>query len=129
MKKSYTIAGVGVCLGKRPGYEMLAQSAIAGQPIAGAERTDSLELAIREAMQFSDFKELPILTDTLVPELKGQTLCGSFPEMLREAPENALLLSHRENGWLALALTQQEKGFAQVRITDDAPAGEDDLRG
>ena len=129
MKKSYTIAGVGVCLGKRPGYEMLAQSAIVGQPIAGAERTDSLELAIREAMQFSDFKELPILTDTLVPELKGQTLCGSFPEMLREAPENALLLSHRENGWLALALTQQEKGFAQVRITDDAPAGEDDLRG
>ena len=32
MKKSYTIAGVGVCLGKRPGYEMLAQSAITGQP-------------------------------------------------------------------------------------------------
>lgn len=128
MKKSYTVAGVGVCLGKRPGCEMLAQAAITGQSIPGAELPDSLNLAIREAMQFSDGKELPILTDTPAPGLEGQTLCGSFQEMLEQAPENALLLSHRENGWLAVALTQQERGFARVQITDGAPEGSDDLR-
>ena len=35
MKKSYTIAGVGVCLGKNPGFETLVESIITGSPIAG----------------------------------------------------------------------------------------------
>ena len=33
-------------------------------------------------------------------------------------PENALLLSKRETGWLAIALTQEDTGFARVEIAD-----------
>ena len=119
MKKSYTIAGVGVCLGGKAGYEVLMESIITGVSTAGKEQSDSLNLAIQEAMQYTTQKGLPILTDTLAPDLGAQTHCTSFREMLDTAPENALLLSKRENGWLAIALTQQDRGFAQVEITDD----------
>ena len=118
MKKSYTVAGIGVCLGKKPGFEALAEAAITGSPIAGKERSDSLDLTVREALRYTAVKELPILTDTQAPELGRQTLCGSFKEMLDTAAENALLLTHRENGWLAIALTQEDRGFARVEITE-----------
>ena len=35
MKKSYTVAGIGVCLGKKPGYEALAESVHTASPTAG----------------------------------------------------------------------------------------------
>lgn len=117
MNKSYTIAGIGVCLGKRPGFEALAESVITGTPIADKELPDSLELAIREAMRYTDRKALPIVTDTQAPGLGAQQVCGSFRKMLEAAPENALLLSRRENGWMAIALTQQDSGLARVEIT------------
>ena len=126
MKKNYTIAGVGVCLGKQPGFETLAQSVLSGTPVAGTQLADSLTWAVREATQFTFGKELYILTDTKIEmdhmsELKPgeQKICTGFREMLETAPENVLLLSHRENGWLAVALTQDGAGFAQVEITDD----------
>ena len=34
MKKSYTIAGIGVCLGKKPGLEAFAEATIIGSAIA-----------------------------------------------------------------------------------------------
>ena len=119
MKKSYTIAGIGVCLGRKAGYEALAESIITGTPAAGKELADSLNLAVQEAMQYTSWKNLPIVTDTQAPGLGEQKLCTSFREMLETAPENALLLSHRENGWLAMVLTQEDSGFARVEITDD----------
>lgn len=126
MKKNYTIAGVGVCLGKKPGFEVLAQSVLSGTPVAGKEREDSLTLAVREALQFTSGKTFDILTDTKIEKehqselnLGEQKICAGFREMLEAASENALLLSSRENGWLAIALTQDSAGLAQVEITDD----------
>jgi len=127
MNKMYTIAGVGVCLGRKAGYEALAEAIITGVPAAGPALADSLKLAIREAMQHTAEKALPIVTDTQAPELGAQTICGSFREMLEKAPEKALLLSRRENGWLAVALTQEETGFARVEITDGEGDGDDFL--
>ena len=130
MKKSYTIAGIGVCLGKKPGYEALAESVITGVPISGEELEDSLSLAVGEAMQHTAGKELTIVTDTRAPGLGGQKLCAGFREMLEAAPEQALLLSKRENGWLAIALTQEDTGFARVEITEGEPnSGCDDFLG
>ena len=136
MKKSYTIAGIGVCLGKKPGYEALAESILTKTPVSGKERTDSLALAVREALRGISQKPQCILTDTKVeadplgePGSSEQKLCGSFREMLEAAPENALLLSHRENGWLAIALTQETRGYANVELThsDDKTQGDDFL--
>ena len=114
MKKTYTIAGIGVCLGKKSGFEALAEAVITGSAIAGKELSDSLNLAVTEAMQFTATKDLCIITDTQAPGLGTQKLCGSFKEMLEAAGENALLLTHRENGWMAVALTQEDRGFARV---------------
>ena len=72
MKKTYTIAGVGVCLGKNPGCEALAESLITGVSAAGKELADSLNLAVQEALQYTVQKELPILTDTQAPGLGAQ---------------------------------------------------------
>lgn len=119
MKKSYTIAGIGVCLGRKPGYEALAESFITGSPVAGKELPDSLNLAIQEAMQYSSRKDLTVITDTQASGLGQQRICGSFRQMLESAPENALLLSHRENGWIAVVLTQEDSGFAQMEFVDD----------
>lgn len=128
MKKSYTVAGIGVCLGKNPGCEALAESLITGVSAAGKELVDSPNLAVQEALQYTVQKELPILTDTQAPGLGAQKLCTGFREMLDTAPENALLLSHRENGWLAMVLTQEDTGFARVEIADSdttAASGDD----
>ena len=119
MKKTYTIAGIGACLGRKPGYEALAESIITGVRAAGKELEDSLNLAVQEAMQYTAQKELSIVTDTQAPGMGAQKLCTGFREMLDTAPENALLLSKRENGWLAIALTQEDTGFARVEIGDD----------
>ena len=129
MKKTYTIAGIGVCLGKKAGCEVLAETIITGVPAAGTELADSLNLAVQEAVQYTARKALPIVTDTQAPGLGEQTLCTTFREMLEAAPENALLLSHRENGWLAIALTQEDTGFARVEISDggDGNGGDDFL--
>ena len=126
MKKSYTIAGIGVCLGKKPGFEALAEAVITGSAIAGKELPDALNLAVKEAMQDTAMKELCILTDTQAPGLGEQKLCGSFKEMLEAAPENALLLTHRENGWMTIALTQEDRGLARVEITDGEKASDGD---
>lgn len=126
MKKSYTIAGIGVCLGKKPGFETLAESIITDSAIAGKERSDSLRLAVCEATQCIASKNLCILTDTQAPGFAEQKLCGSFQEMLEAAPEEALLLTHRENGWMAIALTQEDQGLARVEITEGTPAGKAD---
>ena len=126
MKKTYTIAGVGVCLGKNPGFEAWAESVITGVPAAGQKREDSLDLALQEAMQYTAEKDLPIVTDTQAPELGAQMLCANFREMLEKAPGNVLLLSGRENGWMAIALTQEEAGFARLEITDSGDTGEGD---
>ncbi len=131
MKKTYTIAGIGVCLGKKPGCEVLAEAVITKTPVAGKERTDALALAVREALQGVSQASVYTLTDTRAKDdrLGEQKLCGSFREMLEAAPENALLLSHRENGWLAIALTQADKGYAKVTLTDsnDRTQGDDFL--
>jgi len=119
MKKTYTIAGVGVCLGKNPGFETLAESIITGSPVAGEPLPDSLSLAVQEATQYTARKELACLTDAQAIQLGHQTVCADFREMLEQAPENALLLSKRENGWLAIALTQEDTGFARVEITEE----------
>ena len=126
MKKSYTVAGIGVCLGKKPGCEAFAESAITGSAIAGKERSDSLNLTVKEAMQYTAMKHLSILTDAQAPELGDQKLCGSFKHMLEAAGENALLLTHRENGWMAIALTQEDRGLARVEITDGDEASDGD---
>lgn len=118
MKKTYTIAGVGVCLGKNPGFETLAESIITGSPIAGELLPDSLSLAVQEATQYTARKDLAYLTDAQATQLGDQKVCTDFREMLELAPENALLLSKRENGWLAIALTQEDTGFARVEITE-----------
>ena len=128
MKKSYTVAGIGVCLGKKPGFEALAEATITGAGITGKERSDALSLAVAEAMRHTEIKNPCILTDTQAPGLGEQKLCGSFPEMLEAAGENALLLTHRENGWMAIALTQEDRGFARVELADgDAAADGDDF--
>ena len=126
MKKSYTISGVGVCLGKRPGFEALVESIITGTAIAGQERSDSLSLAVTEAMQGITVKDLSIVTDTQAPELGAQKLCGSFKEMLQAAGANVLLLTHRENGWMAIVLTQDDRGLARVEIADGGETSEGD---
>lgn len=126
MKKTYTIAGIGVCLGKVPGCEALAESIIAGTDIAKTQLADSLSLAVREALQYTSQKYLPALTDTAM-EYSGlgdlvagePKVCGGLQEMLESASESALLLSHRENGWLAVALTQEDCGFARLEITGE----------
>lgn len=118
MKKTYTIAGVGVCLGKNPGFETLVESIITGSPIAGKSLPDSLSLAVQEATQYTARKDLAYLTDAQAPQLGDQKVCTGFREMLELAPENALLLSKRENGWLAIALIQEDTGFARVEITE-----------
>ena len=125
MNKSYTIAGIGVCLGKTPGCEALAESVIAGTDISNKQLADSLSLAVEEALQYTSGAPLCVLTDTAIEDcymselgLGEQRVCGSLREMLEAAPENALLLSHCENGWLAMALTQEESGFARLEIKD-----------
>lgn len=128
MKKSYTIAGIGVCLGGKPGCEILAESVITGSSALGAELADSLNLAVQEALRYTGNKNLPVITDTQAPELGEQKICGSFHEMLENAPENVLLISHRENGWLAIALTQEDTGFARVELRDGGKStGGDDF--
>lgn len=126
MKKTYTIAGIGVCLGKVPGCEALAESIIAGTDIAKTQLADSLSLAVREALQYTSQKYLPALTDTTMEYsslgnlVTGEPkVCGSLQEMLESASESALLLSRRENGWLAVALTQEDCGFACLEITGE----------
>lgn len=133
MNKSYTIAGIGVCLGKTPGCEALAESVITGTGISKTQLADSLSQAVREALQYTSQKYLCTMTDTMIEEyrlseleLGEQKLCGSFGEMLKTAPENALLLSQRENGWLAIVLTQEDRGFARVEIAEGAEAEEED---
>ena len=133
MKKSYTIAGIGVCLGKTPGSEALAESVIAATDLSKKELANSLALAVKEALQYTSIKSLCTVTDTAIGletaselGLGEQKVCGGFSEMLRIAPENALLLSHRENGWIALALTQEESGFARAEITDGGEAHKGD---
>jgi len=129
MKKTYTIAGVGVCLGKNPGFETLVESIITGSPITGKLLPDSLSLAVQEATQYTARKDLAYLTDAQAAQLGDQTVCIDFREMLELAPENALLLSKRENGWLAIALTQEDTGFARVEITEgEQDSGCDDFR-
>ena len=118
MKKTYTIAGVGACLGKNPGFETLVESIITGSPIAGKLLPESLSLALQEATQYTARKDLAYLTDAQAAQLGDQKVCTGFREMLELAPENALLLSKRENGWLAIALTQEDTGFARVEITE-----------
>ncbi|MBQ8448157.1 MAG: hypothetical protein IJX27_04415, partial [Clostridia bacterium] len=125
MNRSYTIAGIGVCLGKTPGAEALAESVIAGTGISKNQLADSLALAVKEALQYTSQKHLYAVTDTAIEGgviselgLGGQKVCGGLCEMLENASENALLLSKRENGWLALALTQEESGFARLDITE-----------
>lgn len=128
MKKTYTIAGVGVCLGKNPGFETLVESIITGSPIAGKLLPDSLSLAIQEATQDTACKDFAYLTDTQAAQLGDQKVCTDFREMLELAPENALLLSKRENGWLAIALTQEDTGFARVEIAaGERDSGSDDF--
>lgn len=122
MKKTYTIAGVGVCLGNKPGFETLVESIITGSPIAGKLLPDSLSLAVQEATRYTARKDLAYLTDARATQLGDQKVCTDFREMLELAPENALLLSKRENGWLAIVLTQEDTGFARVEIA----AGERD---
>ena len=100
MKKTYTIAGVGVCLGKKTGFETLVESIITGSPIAGKLLPDSLSLAVQEATRYTARKDLAYLTDAQAPQLGDQKVCTDFREMLELAPENALLLSKREMaGW------------------------------
>ena len=125
MNQTYTIAGIGACLGKTPGSEALAESVITGIDISKKELADALSLAVKEALQYTCEKDLPVLTDTAIDGalarelgLGAQKVCGTVREMLETAPEKALLLSHRENGWLALALTGEKNGFARVAITD-----------
>jgi len=133
MNKSYTIAGIGVCLGKTPGCEALAESVLTGTDISKTQLEDSLSLAVKEALQYTSQKYLCTMTDTMIEqhhiselELGEQKLCHSFYDMLKDAPENALLLSHRENGWLAIALTKEDRGFARVEIADDKESSEGD---
>ena len=105
MNRSYTIAGIGVCLGKTPGAEALAESVIAGTGISKNQLADSLALAVKEALQYTSQKHLYAVTDTAIEGgviselgLGGQKVCGGLCEMLENASENALLLSKRENG-------------------------------
>jgi len=133
MNQTYTIAGIGVCLGKTPGLEALAESVIAGTDISKKQLDHSLSLAVGEALQYTSERFLFALTDTPLGDdsvsalgLGGQKVCTGFREMLENAPEKALLLSHRENGWIAVALTREEKGFACLEITDGDGAGEGD---
>ena len=98
MKKTYTIAGIGVCLGKVPGCEALAESIIAGTDISKTQREDSLTLAVREALQYTSQECLPALTDTTMEYsslgdlVTGEPkVCGSLQEMLESASESALL--------------------------------------
>ena len=125
MNQSYTIAGIGACLGKTPGSEALAESVITGIDISKKQHADALSLAVKEALQYTCEKDLFVLTDTAIEDsiarglgLDVQKVCGTVREMLETAPEKALLLSHRENGWLAIALTAEKNGFARVSITD-----------
>lgn len=129
MKKTYTIAGVGVCLGKNPGFETLVESIITGSPIAGQFLPDALSLAVQEATQYTARKDFAYLTDAQAAHLGDQKVCTDFREMLELAPENALLLSKRENGWLAIALTQEDTGFARVEVTEgERGSGCDDFQ-
>ena len=100
MKKTYTIAGIGVCLGKTPGCEALAESIIAGTDIAKTQLADSLSLAVREALQYTSQKYLPALTDTTMEYsslgnfVAGEPkVCGSLQEML----ENQATWMYTEN--------------------------------
>lgn len=134
MNKSYTIAGIGVCLGKKPGFDALAESVIVGTDISKKELADSLPLAVGEALQYTSQKQLCVMTDTGLEQryigelgLGEQKVCGSLREMLEAAPENALLLSHRAEGWIAVALTQEERGFARLEITDGGKEEENGL--
>ena len=134
MNKSYTIAGIGVCLGKKPGFDALAEAVITGTDISKKQLDDSLPLAVKEALQYTSQKSLCVMTDTALEQryiselgLGEQKLCGSLREMLEAAPENALLLSSREEGWIAVVLTQEESGFARLEITDGGAEEENGL--
>ena len=134
MNKSYTIAGIGVCLGKTPGWEALAESVITGTDLSQNQLADALSSAVPEALQYTSEKRLCVVTDTAIEParmsdlgLSEQKVCGNFREMLESAPEAALLLSHRKNGWIALALTREAEGFARVEITNGDTAGDDGM--
>ena len=135
MKKSYTIAGIGACLGRIPGCQALAEALIAGTDLSANESADSLSRAVREALQYTSHKHLPTLTDTAMEYdclrehgLGEPRVCGSLREMLELVSGSALLLSHRENGWLAVVLAEEDCGFARLEVTDEYGArGEDGL--
>ena len=91
MKKSYTVAGVGVCLGKQPGCEALAESIITGAPMTGQMLADSLPLAVREALRFTSVEHIPVMTDTEADynrmsemDLGDQLVCANFGEMIEK---------------------------------------------
>ena len=134
--KKYMVSGIGACLGTQSGCEALADSIITAASMGSKVLPDALELAVKEAMQFTAIENLPVLTDSALEQsrlarfqLGSQQVCGNFSEMLQKAQDNALLLSKQENGWLAIALTQQDTGFAQVEIRegDGASCGPDDF--
>ncbi|MBQ9747513.1 MAG: hypothetical protein IJV98_01900, partial [Clostridia bacterium] len=128
MNKSYTVAGIGVCLGKTPGFEALMEAVIADTDISGKERADALSLAVGEAMQYTSEKAPCVLTDTAIDTELGLGAvrhCTGMCEMLETAPENALLLSHVSGGWIALALTREKSGFARLAVTSGDGKGED----
>lgn len=124
MKKTYTVAGIGVCLGKAAGCKALAESILTGTPISGKAQSNALNQTVKEALRFTSINYIPVLTNAALEHyqltqmnLGGQQTCGSLAEMLEKAGDTALLLSKQENGWMAIALTQEETGLAHVEIT------------
>ena len=100
MNKSYTIAGVGVCLGKTPGFEALAESVIGGTEISKTNLTTPEMMAENTAAlltQTVDYaaavKELYAQGGRVFIDLSTTQMCGTWASATLKNRKDAVVAS------------------------------------
>lgn len=122
MSKTYTVSGVGICLGDIIGLEKLIQAMISDAVPNDTPLANSASIAVQEALKYSKSSKLELITDELMFTeqldkfgFSSQVLCNTLSEMLAEADgKNAILLTKSEFGNLAMLFTDDDIGYAKL---------------
>lgn len=132
MQKKFTITGLGICCGQVQGCEDLLDSLITGTPIEGSAPEKASYKAISQALKNYDANGLSVVSnvdlDTDLQKSFGLAdvcICTDLGQMLEAAKDRALLVAGYEKGYLALLLTQDEAGFAELSVSGEGKGGAD----